>query len=39
VEITKGLSGGERVALADPEERSAASKKKSNPLASSPGGK
>ena len=39
VEITKGLSGGERVALADPEERSAAAKKKSNPLASSPGGK
>jgi multidrug resistance efflux pump len=39
VEITKGLSGGERVALADPEERSAASKKKSNPLSSSPGGK
>ncbi len=39
VEITKGLSGGERVALADPEERSAAAKKKSNPLTSSPGGK
>ena len=39
VEITKGLNGGERVALADPEERSAGSKKKSNPLASSPGGK
>ncbi len=39
VEITKGLNGGERVALADPEERSAAAKKKANPLASSPGGK
>jgi HlyD family secretion protein len=39
VEITKGLNGGERVALADPEERSIGAKKKSNPLASSPGGK
>ena len=39
VEITKGLSGGERVALADPEERAGGAKKKSNPLSSSPGGK
>jgi multidrug resistance efflux pump len=39
VEITKGLSGGERVALSDPEERASGAKKKSNPLSSSPGGK
>lgn len=39
VEITQGLTGTERVALADPEERASGAKKKSNPLASSPGGK
>jgi HlyD family secretion protein len=39
VEITKGLSGGEHIALADPEERAVGAKKKSNPLSSSPGGK
>src|SRR5258708_22623170 len=36
VEITNGLSGAERVALADPDDRAAAAKKKSNPLSSSP---
>lgn len=39
VEIVSGLTGVERVALADPEERASTAKKKSNPLSSSPGGK
>ncbi len=39
VEIVKGLSGGEEVALLDPEARTTAGKRSRGPLATAPGGR